>query len=97
MFIFSGHFTDWKIQDKYRLDLFSDTKLYELTLKLKQGYYNYQYVTVDNQKNIIDPTRFEGSHFETENDYLLCVYFHSSSLYTDLLVGVSYLNSIKNR
>lgn len=96
VYIFGG-LTNWKIGDKYKLRYNTETKLYELVLKLKQGYYNYQYVTIDTTNNTIDPARFEGSHFETENNYLLCVYYHMPTLSTDLLIGVSYLNSDVNR
>ena len=91
-----GALTDWRIQNKFKLHYDKDDKLYKATVKLKQGYYNYQYVVVDST-GLIDPAVFEGSHFETENDYLICVYYHSPNLYTDLLVGISYSNSAKGK
>ena len=92
-----GALTDWEIKDAFKLTYDSDNKLYTTSQKLKQGYYNYQYVTWDKNTGTIDPARFEGSHFETENDYLLCVYYRSPYLYTDILIGVAYLNAVKNR
>ena len=51
-----------------------DNHAYELTLMLKQGYYNYEYVIRKNNQQIADQGYFEGNHYETENDYCILVY-----------------------
>lgn len=46
---------------------------YEASILLKQGFYNYTFVTKENNK----PTNLHeinGSHFETENEYKVIVY-----------------------
>lgn len=70
---------------------------YELTLLLKQGYYNYMYVYVPQGAQIADQTNLEGSFWETENDYQIYVYYRDLAGRYDRLVGYMALNSILNR
>lgn len=70
---------------------------YELTLLLKQGYYNYQYVYVPQGSLKADHTNIEGSFWEAENDYQVFVYYRDFSGRYDRLVGYRVLNSLVNR
>jgi len=72
-----------------------ELKRYEVTLTLKQGFYDYQYVYIQNGDGRIDETALEGSHVETENDYQGFVYHHGFSSRYDKLVGFSTFNSVK--
>jgi hypothetical protein len=74
-----------------------DTSAYELTLLLKQGYYNYIYVYVPNGSHVADHKNLEGSHWQTENDYQIFVYFREMGSRYDRLVGYRQLNSKFNR
>ena len=51
----------------------SISKVYFNRLLLKQGYYNYIYVTKNSE--IISTRKIEGAHFQTNNEYLLRVYY----------------------
>ena len=42
---------------------------YECTMLLKQGWYNYEYAFVKTGNEDGTASLFEGSHYETENDY----------------------------
>lgn len=55
---------------------------YEASILLKQGLYNYQYVTGGT-----NPNRLEGDRFETENSYDVLVYYRSIKPFSDLLLG----------
>jgi len=72
------------------------TKAYQLRMMLKQGYYNYWYVLLNDDNPKPDASYFEGSHYQTENDYMILVYFHSMSSTYDRLVGFNVLNSNNN-
>ena len=74
-----------------------ETSQYELTLLLKQGYYNFQYVYVDRGSTVADNKNIEGSFWETENDYQIFVYYRNFSGRYDRLVGYRLFNSIENR
>jgi hypothetical protein len=66
---------------------------YELTMMLKQGYYNYQYVYVPEGSKKADSVNLEGTYFETENDYEIFAYYHDLASHYDRLVGFVTINS----
>lgn len=85
-----GAFSNWQMEEKNKMAYNNEKKRYEASIFLKQGYYNYQYVAVnqnDPQKKA-QTRQTEGSHFETENDYIIYVYFRDQSLNYDKLIGV---------
>lgn len=66
---------------------------YELTMLLKQGYYNYQYVYVPEGAKKADSVNLEGTFFITENEYQIFAYYRDQSGRYDRLVGFVILNS----
>jgi hypothetical protein len=90
----SGNFNNWQLNDANKLDYNPDTGLYEAKMLLKQGFYNYQYVT-KTKDGIISNSDIDGSFYQTENDYTVLVYYNKfGSRYTQV-IGVGYGNSIK--
>lgn len=71
---------------KYKLKYNNETKLYEVTIPLKLGYYNYQYI-VKNNKGEFSCIPIEGSFYQTENTYQALVYYREQGGRTDKLVG----------
>jgi hypothetical protein len=69
------------------------TKKYELDLFLKQGFYNYIYVTKQSGQTAGDAALTEGNHWETENQYMILVYLHELGGLYDRLVAVQDVNS----
>ncbi|WP_368050868.1 type IX secretion system plug protein domain-containing protein, partial [Lutibacter sp.] len=70
----SGNFNNWQLNDTNKLTYNEQSGLYEGKLLLKQGFYNYQYVT-KNQEGIINNSAIDGSFYQTENDYTVLVYY----------------------
>ena len=66
-------------------------------LYLKQGFYNYEYIFVDDKKEIIDHSMTVGNYYNTENDYTILVYYRPFTERYDRLIGVKFLNSITDR
>jgi hypothetical protein len=62
---------------------------------LKQGVYDYEYIWVPRATGIPDDTTFEGSYFETENDYQVLVYYRRTGARWDELVGYRLVNTVK--
>lgn len=89
-----GALSDWQCLPTHQMIYQPDSKLYETTLLLKQGFYDYQYVLYDNSKQTIDATFLEGSHVETENNYSLFVYYRGFSSRFDRLIGYRVINSV---
>jgi hypothetical protein len=71
-----------------------ETKSYELTMLLKQGQYNYRYEFLKQDKSSGDASITEGNFYETENDYVILVYYRGSSSKYDRLVGYQISNSL---
>lgn len=91
-----GKLTDWKFKEEFKLNYDTLNNTYNQSILLKQGYYNYMYCVVkDGAKNKGDLTFYEGSFFETENDYTILVYYRNPFLYYDELIGFKTFNSIK--
>jgi hypothetical protein len=90
-----GALTGWNANKSNEMTWNFNTSAYELTLLLKQGYYNYMYVYVPQGSLLADHSNIEGSFWETENDYLLFVYYSDFSARYDRLVGYRLFNSAK--
>jgi hypothetical protein len=90
-----GSLTDWQINEMSELKYNPFKKGYEKRLFLKQGYYNYMYVFKDNRKTEVEEAMIEGSHWETENEYTVWVYYHESGGLCDHLIAVQNLTSSK--
>lgn len=90
-----GALTDWQLRPEYRLQYNDSKGTYEGTFFLKQGYYNYQYAVLKDNKNVADIAAIEGTHFETENDYTVYVYYKDPETRHERLVGTKTFNSIR--
>ena len=71
-----GAFNDWKLSDKNKMNFNGDH--FELTLELKRGVYDYQYVVVNgdylNTANQ-DWYVLEGNDWETKNEYNIFLWY----------------------
>jgi hypothetical protein len=90
-----GALTNWETQPSNLMRYNFDTMQYELTLLLKQGFYNYQYLFVPKNETKGSLEFIEGSYSIAENDYQIFVYFRGPSDYYDRLVGTQIVNSLK--
>ncbi len=90
-----GALTGWECNKTSKMVYNFQTHSYYLQLLLKQGYYNYLYAFKEHESNEIDLTYLEGNHFETENDYLVFVYYKQFSSRYERLIGFTMGNSIK--
>ena len=77
----------------------SDKGAYEATLLLKQGYYDYQYALRQNiyGHTILNTTITEQDSWETENNYMILVYYRELGGRSDQLLAVRQINSQFNR
>ena len=95
VFLF-GQLNGYDLRDQAKMQYNADKGVYETSLFLKQGYYDYMYVTID--KN--DPKRIasfdvtEGNLWESENEYMILVYYRELAGRADQLIGVTRVNSL---
>jgi hypothetical protein len=83
----TGGFCDWINQGKNKMKYNSEKSCFELTLLLKQGLYDYCFMKDDPQSGKINEYELEGSHYETENDYVISIYFRDRNKGYDRLMG----------
>ncbi|HSC37308.1 MAG TPA: DUF5103 domain-containing protein [Chitinophagaceae bacterium] len=96
VFLF-GELTNYGQDEKAKMVFNPEKGVYETELLLKNGYYDYYYVTTEagNPRSSIDYT--EGSFWETENDYTILVYFRPIGGRSDELIGLAGINSLTGR
>ncbi|MGM0624820.1 MAG: DUF5103 domain-containing protein [Bacteroidota bacterium] len=90
-----GELTQWRCDEHSQMTFNPKTRMYETELFLKQGVYTYRYVLKE-KGGEINHMRFEGSHWETENDYMIIVYYHDRRLGADRIIGFDLVNSRQN-
>jgi hypothetical protein len=92
-----GQLTDWHFTEDNKMNYNYGERAYELSLLLKQGYYNYMYATLTDEHTVADIQMTEGNHSFTENDYSIFVYHREPGDLYDRLVGIGHLNSATTR
>ncbi len=90
-----GSLTQWGKSPEAKMQWNPKTGHFETTLLLKQGWYDYQFATLDSGE--FETKSFEGSHFETENEYETFIYFRSLGSRYDQLAGYVDLNPNRRR
>ena len=90
-----GRFTGGGLSDSTRMVFNPDNGRYERRFVLKMGVYSYFYVTLDKTDPDARPSfaYTEGNHVETENDYMILVYYRAPGARADELVGIAKFNS----
>lgn len=86
-----GALTNWQIKEEYKLTMNPRQNLLETVLYLKQGNYDYMYVTKEGNRLSTEHT--EGNFFRTENVYTAMVYYKPFGSRYDRLVGVQQFDS----
>lgn len=87
-----GSFNNWKLNESNQMIYNPETRLYEADILLKQGFYNYQYVTVD-ENTQLNKHEISGSFYQTENEYSVLVYYHKFGSRYDSVIGYGQGNS----
>ncbi|WP_432713561.1 DUF5103 domain-containing protein [Pedobacter sp.] len=86
-----GRFNDFRLDQHSKLHYNAAKKSYQTNLLLKQGVYDYQYVSKDAATGMLSSTSLEGSFYETGNTYQVFVYFRKPGSRYDQLIG--YFNT----
>lgn len=89
-----GSLTGWAITPHNQLHFNAGSRAYELSLLLKQGFYNYKFILVDKLTSTATFAETEGNFSITENDYTILVYHRQPGTLFDRLIGISHHNSL---
>ncbi len=85
-----GEFTDWRIEDQFKLNYNDKMLQYETEVLLKQGYYNYMYAFQAEKDRGTQKFTFEeveGNWFEADNDYTVLIYYRPFGARYDQIIG----------
>ncbi len=82
-----GKFNDYRLSEENKLIYDYGKKRFHGSAFVKQGVYDYHYTWVDGNGKIIDDTVFDGSHFQTNNNYQLFFYYRGPGARWEELVG----------
>ncbi len=88
-----GGISDMQCKPAFRCTWDEGSRAYKLRAFMKQGYVNYAYAVRSGRNDVPDLARLEGSHYQTENDYLVLVYLMDYQLRCHRVVGMRFLNS----
>lgn len=84
-----GDFVQRRFSPESRMVFNRATGLYEHSLLLKQGAYNYQYLAVPHGKTVGYTSLIEGDRYQTVNEYIIMVYLRRPGERYDRLVGIT--------
>jgi len=90
-----GGLTQWVIDANNRMQFNAATRAYEWQTLLKQGFYNYKYILVNQSTGEASFMDIEGNFSMTENEYTIFVYHRQPGTVFDRLVGISHQNSFE--
>lgn len=82
-----GSYNNYALNELNQMRYNSVSGAYEIAIKLKQGFYNYKYVTV-NDKNELEEGAICGNFYETENNFKVIVYYRDLGARYDRIVGM---------
>ena len=89
-----GNFNAFAIEDSTKMEFNTESRRYECTLRLKQGFYNYKHVVVDKSTGQLDEGAISGNFWQTENNYKVLVYYRNLGARYDRLIGFGEASSI---
>ena len=81
-----GAYNNYALNASNEMVFNSDSGVYEIAIKLKQGFYNYKYVLVNAQGELEEDV-ISGDFYETENNYKVLVYYRDLGARYDRIVG----------
>jgi len=90
----SGALSNWTFDSNNLMSYNTTDGTYECVMLLKQGWYNYEYVFRKDESPESVATKFEGSHYETENDYTVLIYYRNPRDRYDRVIGAQTINTL---
>ncbi|MFL5742053.1 MAG: DUF5103 domain-containing protein [Flavisolibacter sp.] len=90
-----GEFSNYASDTTGKMIFNPEHGAYEKTFLLKQGFYNYAYITQPaGGHGYPDFSQTEGNYYATENSYLVLVYYRPFGDRADQLIGFAAANSL---
>src|SRR5690606_10713618 len=88
-----GNYNNYVTNEENKMTFNTDRGVYEATLLLKQGFYNYKYVAKDDNGRLNEGF-VSGNFYQTENNYKALVYYRELAGRYDRLIGIGEASSV---
>lgn len=88
-----GAANDWRFDERNLMHYDYELQGYLCQMLLKQGYYNFLFVTADRDTGFVSTELTEGNHWDTDNLYKIYLYYYNPSKGYDELIGYTTVNS----
>ncbi|MBE9488953.1 MAG: DUF5103 domain-containing protein [Bacteroidetes bacterium] len=88
-----GNFNNYAIDETTKMTFNPRSGFYETQLVLKQGFYNYKYVIVDEKDTLVEGA-ISGNFDQTENNYKVLVYYRDLGARYDKIIGLGEGTSV---
>lgn len=90
----SGSLNNWCYDNNNVMTYNQEKGEYQCTMFLKQGWYNYEFAFIGDKESKSSSDNFEGSHYESENDYLIILYYRNPKERYDRVIGTVTANTL---
>ncbi|WOD42337.1 DUF5103 domain-containing protein [Hwangdonia lutea] len=87
-----GNFNNYAIDESTKMIYDEYNQVFTKPLLLKQGFYNYKYVVLNNGK--LDEGAISGNFYQTENNYKVIVYYRDLGARYDKIIGLGEGSSV---
>jgi hypothetical protein len=84
---------NYAMSDENKMEYNAAKGIYEKALMIKQGFTNYQFVLADKSGNVDYKNAVDGNFWQTENDYMVLVYYREPNQRYDKVIGRGYATS----
>lgn len=88
-----GNFNNYVIDESTKLIYNETYNILTNTMLLKQGFYNYKYVVVNND-GTLNEGGVSGNFYQTENNYKVIIYYRDLGARYDKIIGVGEGSSV---
>ena len=90
----TGMFNNYMLNDEYKMEYNEKKGLYEKAIMVKQGFTNYCFTIADASGKIDDANAIDGNFYQTENDYMVLVYYRENNQRYDRVIGKGIASSV---
>jgi len=90
-----GLFNDFQMNRDNELTYMADKKVWQGSVLLKQGVYQYTYKSVVDGKELAN--KYNGDHYETGNSYEVFIYYRKPATRWEELIGFGSVSTSSNR
>ncbi|WP_396601874.1 type IX secretion system plug protein domain-containing protein [Algibacter sp. R77976] len=87
-----GNYNNYALNDFNKMTYNDQYGVYQASMILKQGFYNYKYVVV-NKDNTLNEGAISGNFWQTENNYKVLVFYRDLGARYDRIIGFNQVTS----